>query len=41
MKVLEVPVEHAVQMLSENPTRIAKIDEHIGTLVPGKRADIS
>jgi N-acetylglucosamine-6-phosphate deacetylase len=36
---LNVPVERAVMMLSENPARIAKLHD-VGTLEPNKKADI-
>lgn len=40
MNVLQVPVEKAVQMISETPATIAKINANVGTLSAGKRAGI-
>lgn len=40
VRVLQIPVADAVQMLSETPAKIAKIDHNVGSLVPGKRAGI-
>lgn len=39
-KVLRVPVEQAVQMLSGTPAKITKINDKIGTIEVGKRAGI-
>jgi len=40
VQMMDVPVEHAVQMLSETPSKIVKIDDIVGCIAPGKRADI-
>lgn len=39
IKILNVPVNEAVTMLTENPTRVARL-HHTGLLQEGKRADI-
>lgn len=40
VKELQLPVPTAVSMLSEIPARIAGVEKLIGSLQPGKRADI-
>jgi len=39
IQILKVDLNGAVQMLSENPAKIAGLN-HIGSIQPGKRADL-
>jgi len=41
VRLFDVPLEQAVDMLAHNPARIAKLDkQHIGSLCPGNRGDV-
>lgn len=41
VEIAEVPICDAVKMLTLTPARIAKVDDRMGSLVPGKDANIS
>jgi N-acetylglucosamine-6-phosphate deacetylase len=40
VKTGEVPLLQAVKMITSTPARIMKVDDYIGSLLPGKNADI-
>lgn len=39
-KAVGVPLADAIKMMTENPARILRIDDHKGRLLPGYDADI-
>ena len=41
VEIAEVPICDAVKMLTLTPARMAKVDDVMGSLVPGKLANIT